>query len=70
MLKIGERVFFFTGVSTFFRPHLTMQYGSAPGDQDNIKCFIYTYMYGTYRVILGIVKAGCHPVAIAQVVDH
>ena len=25
---------------------------------------------GTYRVILRIVKAGCHPVAIAQVVEH
>ena len=24
----------------------------------------------TYRVILRIVKAGCHPVAIAQVVEH
>ena len=44
---------------------------------------IHTYMYmdlmersyrsipsGTYRVILRIVKAGCHPVAIAQVVEH
>ena len=38
----------------------------------------YMYMYmpvdpdsdGTYRVILRIVKAGCHPVAIAQVVEH
>ena len=27
------------------------------------------YMY-IYRVILRIVKAGCHPVAIAQVVEH
>ena len=25
---------------------------------------------GAYRVILRIVKAGCHPVAIAQVVEH
>ena len=25
---------------------------------------------GTYRVILRIGKAGCHPVAIAQVVEH
>ena len=25
---------------------------------------------GTYRVILRIVKAGCHPMAIAQVVEH
>ena len=25
---------------------------------------------GTYRVMLRIVKAGCHPVAIAQVVEH
>ena len=25
---------------------------------------------GTYGVILRIVKAGCHPVAIAQVVEH
>ena len=25
---------------------------------------------GTYRVILRIVKTGCHPVAIAQVVEH
>ena len=25
---------------------------------------------GTYRVILRIVRAGCHPVAIAQVVEH
>ena len=25
---------------------------------------------GTYEVILRIVKAGCHPVAIAQVVEH
>ena len=24
----------------------------------------------TYRVILRIVKAGCHPVAMAQVVEH
>ena len=26
--------------------------------------------HDTYRVILRIVKAGCHPVAIAQVVEH
>ena len=25
---------------------------------------------GTYRVILRIVRAGCYPVAIAQVVEH
>ena len=25
---------------------------------------------GTYKVMLRIVKAGCHPVAIAQVVEH
>ena len=25
---------------------------------------------GTYRVIVRIMKAGCHPVAIAQVVEH
>ena len=25
---------------------------------------------GTYRVILKIVKAGCHPVAIAHVIQH
>ena len=25
---------------------------------------------GTYGVILRIVKAGCHPVVIAQVVEH
>ena len=25
---------------------------------------------GAYEVILRIVKAGCHPVAIAQVVEH
>ena len=41
---------------------------------------LFVYMYinnvyvrgsaGTYRVILRIVKAGCHPVAIAQVVEH
>ena len=31
----------------------------------------FTYMCdGTYSVILRIVKAGCHPVAIAQVVEH
>ena len=30
----------------------------------------FTYMDGTYRVILRIVKAGYHPVAIAQVVEH
>ena len=33
--------------------------------------YMYMYMlYGTYRVILRIVKAGCHPVSIAQVVEH
>ena len=32
---------------------------------------MYMYMYdGTYKVTLKIVKAGCHPVAIAQVVEH
>ena len=25
---------------------------------------------GTYRVIVRIVKAGCHPMAIAQVLEH
>ena len=28
------------------------------------------YVHGTCGVILRIVKAGCHPVAIAQVVEH
>ena len=28
------------------------------------------YIDGVYTVILRIVKAGCHPVAIAQVVEH
>ena len=33
--------------------------------------YMYMYMYdGTYKVTLKIVKAGCHPVAIAQVVEH
>ena len=32
---------------------------------------MYRYVRdGTYRVILSIVKAGCHTVAIAQVVKH
>ena len=31
---------------------------------------INTHKYGTYGVILRIVKAGCHPVAIAQVAEH
>ena len=32
---------------------------------------MYVPVYiGTYGVILRIVKAGCHPVAIAQVVEH
>ena len=30
----------------------------------------FTVQLGTYGVILRIVKAGCHPVAIAQVVEH
>ena len=33
----------------------------------------HTHIYvcgGTYRVILRTVRAGCHPVAIAQVVEH
>ena len=33
-------------------------------------CVEYNVCDGTYRVILRIVKAGCHPVAIAQVVEH
>ena len=33
-------------------------------------CLILQYYDGTYRVILRIVKARCHPVAIAQVVEH
>ena len=33
MLKAGESVSFLTGVSTFCRPHFTMQYGSAPGSR-------------------------------------
>ena len=35
--------------------------------------YMYMHMYSTYGiygVILRIVKAGCHPVAIAQVVEH
>ena len=43
--------------------------------------YVHMYMYsdiencawdsdGMYTVILRIVKAGCHPVAIAQVVEH
>ena len=38
--------------------------------------FSYMYVYiqsdieSTCRVIARIVKAGCHPVAIAQVVEH
>ena len=37
--------------------------------KDNIKVRIWD-SDGTFRVILRIVKAGCHPVAIAQVVEH
>ena len=32
--------------------------------------YLYMCSDGTYGVILRIVKAGCHPVAIAQVVEH
>ena len=31
---------------------------------------IHVHVDGTYRVKLRMVKAGCHPVAIAQVVEH
>ena len=34
---------------------------------------VHVHVYvsdGTYGVILRIVKAGCHPVAIPQVVEH
>ena len=33
----------------------------------NVRNYACTFSYG---VILRIVKAGCHPVAIAQVVEH
>ena len=32
-------------------------------------CTMYMYVH-TYRVILRIVRAGCHLVAIAQVIEH
>ncbi len=36
----------------------------------NMHIYVYMYMDSTYRAMLRIVKAGCHLVAIAQVVEH
>ena len=41
-----------------------------PCERKRMMTWTYVYTYGTYRVILRIVKTGCHPVAIAQVVEH
>ena len=59
---------------TMYMHHVTCR----PGDElcvnvHTCTCTVTTYRYvhdGTYRVILSIVKAGCHTVAIAQVVKH
>ena len=45
------------------------QCGSSP-DGEELPVNPYRVSDGTYRVILRIMKAGCHPVAIAQVVEH
>ena len=36
----------------------------------SVHVHVHVHTDGTYGVILRIVKAGCHPVAIAQVVEH
>ena len=45
------------------------QYGSSP-DGEELPVDPSQISDGTYGVILKIVKAGSHPVAIAQVVEH
>ena len=45
------------------------QCGSSP-DEEELLVDPQRDSGGTYRVIMRIVKAGCHPVAIAWVVKH
>ena len=61
-------------------PYETIAFKVHISSADIIDCmcmYVYMYMFGftydylgTYGVILRIVKAGCHPVAIVQVVQH